>query len=80
MTTVANTETTQPTRERILNAALICFAERGYAATGMREIARQVGIRAPSLYNHFAGTSHDGTGCRDGQLSPARRPTQHGTG
>lgn len=55
MTTVANTESTQPTRERILNAALICFAERGYAATGMREIARQVGIRAPSLYNHFAG-------------------------
>ncbi|WP_111656766.1 TetR/AcrR family transcriptional regulator [Isoalcanivorax indicus] len=55
MTTVANTEPTQPTRERILNAALICFAERGYAATGMREIARQVGIRAPSLYNHFGG-------------------------
>ena len=43
------------TRERVLDAALICFAERGYAATSMREIARQVGIQAPSLYNHFSG-------------------------
>lgn len=43
------------TRERVLDAALVCFAERGYAATSMREIARQVGIQAPSLYNHFSG-------------------------
>lgn len=51
------TQTLAPsgTRERILDAALICFADQGYAATGMREIARQVGIQAPSLYNHFSG-------------------------
>lgn len=30
------------------------FSERGYHGTGMEEIARQVGIRASSLYNHVS--------------------------
>lgn len=42
------------TRERILDAALQCFAEQGYSRTSMRELANRVEIRAPSLYNHFA--------------------------
>lgn len=42
------------TRERILDAALQCFAEQGYNRTSMRELAKRVEIRAPSLYNHFA--------------------------
>lgn len=42
------------TRERILDAALQCFAEQGYSRTSMRQLAAQVGMRAPSLYNHFA--------------------------
>ena len=29
------------------------FRERGYAAIGMRELANEVGIQAPSLYNHY---------------------------
>jgi len=41
------------TRERILDAALQCFAEQGYSRTSMRQLAAQVGMRAPSLYNHF---------------------------
>ena len=41
------------TSERILDAAEARFAERGYAGTSLREVADGVGIRIPSLYNHF---------------------------
>lgn len=41
------------TAERILDAAEELFSERGYAGTSLREVAAAVGIRIPSLYNHF---------------------------
>jgi TetR/AcrR family transcriptional regulator len=41
------------TAEQILDAAEALFAERGYAATTVRDVAEQVGLRTPSLYNHF---------------------------
>jgi AcrR family transcriptional regulator len=34
-------------------AALDAFAERGYAATSMQEIARRSGVTPPVLYDHF---------------------------
>jgi len=37
----------------ILDAAENLFAERGFDATSLRDIAGAVGIRVPSLYNHF---------------------------
>ena len=43
------------TRERILDEALTLFAENGYDGTSVEEIAQKVGIKAPSLYNHFKG-------------------------
>jgi AcrR family transcriptional regulator len=43
------------TRERILDAAEALFAEHGLAGTAVRDIARDVGLTAASLYNHFAG-------------------------
>ena len=41
------------TQERILDAALALFAEKGYDATSMREIAEQLGITKAALYYHF---------------------------
>lgn len=41
------------TAEKILDAAESLFAQRGYAATSLGDVADRVGIRSPSLYNHF---------------------------
>ena len=43
------------TRERILDAALDLFSVHGYDGASIRQIARAVGLRESSLYNHFAG-------------------------
>ena len=48
--------TSEPsTRERILSEALDLFARNGFAGTSVRQIARAVGLRESSLYNHFEG-------------------------
>jgi AcrR family transcriptional regulator len=41
------------TAQRILDAAEALFAQRGYAGTTLRDVAAEVGLRTPSLYNHF---------------------------
>lgn len=43
------------TRGRIVAAAFELFAERGYHAVSVRDIAAAVGIKDASLYNHFPG-------------------------
>ena len=40
---------------QILDAALEEFAERGFAATTMDDIARRCGLSKGGLYAHFAG-------------------------
>lgn len=46
---------TESTRERILDVAERLFARGGLAGTAVRDIAREAGLTAPSLYNHFDG-------------------------
>ncbi|WP_232492376.1 TetR/AcrR family transcriptional regulator [Novosphingobium kaempferiae] len=47
-------ETTGPTREEeVLAAAAGLFAERGYAATSMRDIGERVGLLGGSLYHYI---------------------------
>ena len=41
------------TKERILETALELFSVYGYDSVSVGEIAKAVGIKAPSLYNHF---------------------------
>ncbi|MCV7420363.1 TetR/AcrR family transcriptional regulator [Mycobacterium yunnanensis] len=41
------------TRGRILLAASVLFAQRGYFGTSTRDIAEAVQIRQPSLFHHF---------------------------
>jgi AcrR family transcriptional regulator len=43
------------TREQIMDAAIDLFAQKGYDAVSIREIARAVGIRESSIYNHYKG-------------------------
>jgi len=54
---VAVQETTkgQRTAGRILDVAEALFAQNGYAATSLRDIAEQAGLQQPGLYKHFAG-------------------------
>lgn len=42
------------TKESILYTALGLFSERGYEGVSMRDLAREVGIKASSIYNHFS--------------------------
>jgi len=41
------------TKKKIFDTALTLFAEQGYKATTMRQIAKKVGIQQSAIYNHF---------------------------
>ena len=43
----------EDTKQKILDKALELFSTQGYDSVSVGEIARAVGIKAPSLYNHF---------------------------
>ncbi|MBZ0237421.1 MAG: TetR/AcrR family transcriptional regulator, partial [Deltaproteobacteria bacterium] len=43
------------TRERLKEAARACFAERGYAATQVGDIARRAKVAHGTFYVHFPG-------------------------
>lgn len=43
----------EDTKKRILDKALELFSENGYDSVSVGEIAKAVGIKAPSLYSHY---------------------------
>ena len=45
----------EDTKQRIIEKALELFSANGYDFVSMGEIAEAVGIKAPSLYNHYSG-------------------------
>lgn len=42
------------TKNKILDAALQMFSEKGYFETNMRELAESIGLTKAALYKHFA--------------------------
>src|SRR5262245_52408633 len=42
------------TRERILDAAITCFLERGFQATTIDEIAERADVARATVFNHYA--------------------------
>ena len=40
-------------RDSILDAALVCFVERGFHGTAIPQIAREAGIAAATIYHYF---------------------------
>lgn len=47
-----------PTQKRVTDAALTLFSVKGFAATGIREIAEAAGLSSATLY-HYMGTKED---------------------
>ena len=41
------------TKDQIIEAAKRSFAQHGYEGTTLSQIAKEVGIQKPSIYNHF---------------------------
>jgi AcrR family transcriptional regulator len=50
----ARRKRTAERRTEIVTAAARIFADQGYAAVGMRDIADTIGVRGASLYHHFS--------------------------
>lgn len=46
--------TEKAVEQRLLDAAIQLFTERGYTATSVREIVERAGVTKPALYYHFA--------------------------
>lgn len=41
------------TKEKIFDVSIDLFSKKGFSAVSIREIAREVGIRESSIYNHY---------------------------
>lgn len=40
-------------QQRLLDAAMLLFSRKGYAATSVRELVEQAGVTKPVLYYYF---------------------------
>ncbi len=48
-----NNESEKSTKQKIFEASLNLFSKEGYNGVSMREIAKNVGIKESSIYNHY---------------------------
>lgn len=50
-------EEAEVTKRNLLDAGLIVFSQKGYAATRMEDIAKQAKVTTGAIYHHFEGKS-----------------------
>jgi AcrR family transcriptional regulator len=50
----ANSADSNPTRQRIIEAALVCLDRWGLEKTSLHDIAREAGVTRPTVYSYFA--------------------------
>ncbi len=48
-------QATQARRQLLVETAAICFAEKGFHQTSMRDLAERAGVSLGNVYNHFDG-------------------------
>ncbi|ELK45612.1 TetR/AcrR family transcriptional regulator [Halobacillus sp. ACCC02827] len=48
----------EETKKRILDNALVTFADKGYEQTSLKDIAVKSNIKAPSIYAYFSSKDH----------------------
>jgi AcrR family transcriptional regulator len=56
--------------QKILDAAMGLFEERGYAGTDLRQIAESVGLARNSLYRYYPGKDHILLACLRRDMEP----------
>lgn len=83
MTLTTPASTSVSTADRLRDAARALFAERGYSGASLGEICARVGIRKPSVYNHFRSKDALFLDLLERSLDDwgeASRPALHGSG
>src|ERR1700746_164284 len=53
MPTLSSAETTLDRKTQILDAAIVCFAKRGFHLTSMHDISAEAGISVGLIYRYF---------------------------
>jgi AcrR family transcriptional regulator len=53
--TLCDSDSTQNSRSRLIEAAIFCFSEKGFDATGIREIAQRAQANSALVQYHFGG-------------------------
>ncbi len=64
-------EEAEQTRQALLDAALVIFSRKGFAATGLEEIAERAKVTRGAIYHHFKNK-------RDLYLTLMREGSQRG--
>jgi AcrR family transcriptional regulator len=76
----------RPALRRLMEAAVMAFAERGYHGVSVRDLTRAIGIKGASFYSHFASKEdllfrivllmheHHGTRLRQALLAAGAEP------
>ena len=69
----SESDSLSPSKLRILDAAEDLFANRGYAATSIVDIAESIGVRGPAIYKHYGSKAEVYDAVIDRLFTPMRQ-------